>query len=131
MGCQEKVILHSELLQERRVFVGKYLREIKLEPNQARSLAQPAAGWRWVCNSLAAFSDLSEHLSETVCILYTLTESLISFKGDFVIFAAKLKDDSLLLKERLLSHNGEFVSIKGWKNNGGNVVFNGRIVIEP
>ena len=31
----------------------------------------------------------------------------------------------------MLSHNGEFVSIKGWKNNGGNVVFNGRIVIEP
>ena len=60
-----------------------------------------------------------------------LTESLISFKGEFVIFAAKLKDDSLLLKERLLSHYGEFVSIKGWKNNGGNVVFNGRIVIEP
>jgi hypothetical protein len=56
---------------------------------------------------------------------------LISFKGEFVIFAAKLKDDSYLLKERLLSHNGEFVSIKGWKNNGGNVVFNGRIVIEP
>ena len=56
---------------------------------------------------------------------------MISFKGDFVIFAAKLKDDSLLLKERLLSHNGEFVSIKGWKNNGGNVVFNGWIVIEP
>ena len=56
---------------------------------------------------------------------------MISFKGEFVIFAAKLKDDSLLLKERLLSHNGEFVSIKGWKNNGGNVVFNGRIVIEP
>ena len=44
--------------------------------------------------------------------------------GEFVIFAAKLKYDSLLLKERLLSHNGEFVSIKGWKNNG-------RIVIEP
>ena len=44
-----------------------------------------------------------------------LTESLISFKGEFVIFAAKLKDDSLLLKERLLSHNGEFVSIKGLK----------------
>ena len=60
-----------------------------------------------------------------------LTESLITFKGEFVIFAAKLKDDSLLLKERLLSHNGEFVSIKGWKNNGGNVVFIGRIVIEP
>ena len=60
-----------------------------------------------------------------------LTESLITFKGEFVIFAAKLKDDSLLLKEILLSHNGEFVSIKGWKNNGGNVVFNGRIVIEP
>ena len=56
---------------------------------------------------------------------------MISFKGEFVIFAAKLKDDSYLLKERLLSHNGEFVSIKGWKNNGGNVVFNGRIVIEP
>ena len=56
---------------------------------------------------------------------------MISFKGEFVIFAAKLKDDSLLLKERLLSHNGEFVSIKGWKNNGGNVVFNGWIVIEP
>ena len=56
---------------------------------------------------------------------------MISFKGKFVIFAAKLKDDSYLLKERLLSHNGEFVSIKGWKNNGGNVVFNGRIVIEP
>ena len=60
-----------------------------------------------------------------------LTESLITFKGEFVIFAAKLKDDSYLLKERSLSHNGEFVSIKGWKNNGGNVVFNGRIVIEP
>ena len=60
-----------------------------------------------------------------------LTESLITFKGEFVIFAAKLKDDSLLLKEILLSHNGEFVSIKGWKNNGGNVEFNGRIVIEP
>ena len=56
---------------------------------------------------------------------------MISFKGEFVIFAAKLKDDLYLLKERLLSHNGEFVSIKGWKNNGGNVVFNGRIVIEP
>ena len=55
---------------------------------------------------------------------------MISFKGEFVIFAAKLKDDSLLLKERLLSHNGEFVSIKGWKNNGGNVVFNGWIVFE-
>ena len=60
-----------------------------------------------------------------------LTESLITFKGEFVIFAAKFKDDSLLLKEILLSHNGEFVSIKGWKNNGGNVVFNGWIVIEP
>ena len=60
-----------------------------------------------------------------------LTGSLISFKGEFVIFAAKFKDDSYLLKERLLSHNGELVSIKGWKNNGGNVVFNGRIVIEP
>ena len=45
-----------------------------------------------------------------------LTESLISFKGKFVIFAAKLKDELYLLKERLLSHNGEFVSIKGWKN---------------
>ena len=56
---------------------------------------------------------------------------MISFKGKFVIFAAKLKDDSYLLKERLLSYNGKFVSIKGWKNNGGNVVFNGRIVIEP
>ena len=60
-----------------------------------------------------------------------LTESLITFKGEFVIFAARFKDDSLLLKEILLSHNGEFVSIKGWKNNGGNVVFNGWIVIEP
>ena len=60
-----------------------------------------------------------------------LTESLITFKGEFVIFAAKFKDDSLLLKEILLSHNGEFVSIKGWKNNGWNVVFNRRIVIEP
>ena len=41
---------------------------------------------------------------------------MISFKGEFVIFvifAAKLKDDSYLLKERSLSHNGEFVSIKG------------------
>ena len=54
---------------------------------------------------------------------------MISFKGEFVIFAAKLKDDSYLLKERLLSHNGEFVSIKGWKNNGEIVWFNGRIVI--
>ena len=54
--------------------------------------------------------------------------SSYAIKGEF---AAKLKDDSLLLKERLLSHNGEFVSIKGWKNNGGNVVFNGWIVIEP
>ena len=44
-----------------------------------------------------------------------LTESLITFKGEFVIFEAILKDDSLLLKERLLSHNGEFVSIKGLK----------------
>ena len=61
-----------------------------------------------------------------------LTESLITFKGEFVIFSAKFKDDSLLLKEVLLSHNaGKFVSIKGWKNNGGNVVFKGRIVIEP
>ena len=60
-----------------------------------------------------------------------LTESLITFKGEFVIFAAKFKDDSLLLKEILLSHNGEFISIKGWKNNCRNVVFNGRIVIEP
>ena len=42
-----------------------------------------------------------------------LTESLISFNGEFIIFAAKFKDDSLLLKEILLSHNGEFVSIKG------------------
>ena len=58
-----------------------------------------------------------------------LTESLISFKGKFVIFAAKLKDELYLLKERLLSHNGEFVSIKGWKNNGEIVWFNGRIVI--
>ena len=28
-----------------------------------------------------------------------LTESLITFKGEFVIFAAILKDDTLLLKE--------------------------------
>ena len=42
-----------------------------------------------------------------------LTESLITFKGEFVIFAAKFKYNSLLLKEILLSHNGEFVSIKG------------------
>ena len=60
-----------------------------------------------------------------------LTGSLISFKGEFVIFAAKFKDDSYLLKEGLLSHNGELVSIKGWKNNGEIVWFNGRIVIEP
>ena len=38
--------------------------------------------------------------------------SSYAIKGEF---AAKLKDDSLLLKERLLSHNGEFVSIKGLK----------------
>ena len=60
-----------------------------------------------------------------------LTGSLISFKGEFVIFAAKLKDDSYLLKERLLSHNGELVSIKGWKNNGEIVWFNGRNIIKP
>ena len=42
-----------------------------------------------------------------------LTECLILFKGEFVIFAAKFKDDSYLLKEGLLSHNGELVSIKG------------------
>ena len=63
VGCQDKVILHSELLQERRVFVGKYLREIKLEPNQARSLAQPAARCRSVCNSLAAFSGFNNDSS--------------------------------------------------------------------
>ena len=34
-----------------------------------------------------------------------LTESLITFKGEFVIFAAKFKDDSLLLKENLLTEN--------------------------
>ena len=44
-----------------------------------------------------------------------LTESLITFKGEFVIFAAKFMDDSLLLKEILLSHNGEFISIKDEK----------------
>ena len=44
-----------------------------------------------------------------------LTESLITFKGEFDIFAAKFKDDSLLLKEILLSHNGEFISIKDEK----------------